>query len=407
MTQPAPIYLDNAATAWPKPAGVGEAMVRFLREVGANPGRSGHRLANDAERIRLDAREAVAQLVGLRDPLRVVFTSGGTAALNLVIHGLLPPGSHVITTGIEHNAVMRPLRARERSGVAISIVPCGPDGTLDPAAFDAYVRPETRLVIVNHASNVCGAVLPLREIGGWARTRGLPLLVDSAQTAGCWPIDVWADNVDLLAFTGHKGLLGPTGTGGLVIRDDFDIRRLPSMLQGGTGSRSEHETQPDFLPDKYEAGTPNIVGLAGLVAGVRHVLGRGVADIRAHEERLTSRLVAGLRVMPGVRVYGTLDAARQTAVVSFTIAGRSASEAALALDEEHGIMCRPGLHCAPLAHRTLGTLPEGTIRFSPGPFTTVEEIDRALEAVRAETAKAPRAPRRRREEQEGSGPHAA
>jgi len=375
------IYLDNAATSWPKPDCVHEAMLRYMRDVGANPGRSGHRLANEAERIRLDAREALAELFGATNPMRVIFTHNATTALNLVIRGLLPPGAHAVTTGMEHNAVMRPLRALEQQGVSLSVVPCRPDGTLEPEALDEHIRPATRLIVANQASNVCGTVLPIREMGAVARQHGIPFLVDVAQTGGCRPIDVRVDSIDLLAFSGHKGLLGPTGTGGLAIHDDFDIDLLPPLVCGGTGSQSEHEQQPDFLPDKYEGGTPNIVGIAGLAAGVRYVLDRGVDRISEHERALTQRLIDGLSSIAGLRLVGTRDASRQTAVVSFAIDGQSVGEIARVLDERFGIMCRPGLHCAPRAHRTLGTLPEGTIRLSPGPFSTEHEIDQAVEAV--------------------------
>ncbi len=375
------IYLDNAATSWPKPDCVSEAMVRFMRDVGASPGRSGHRLALEAERVRLDAREALAELFGLADPLRIIFTHNATTALNLAIRGLLPPGSHAVATGMEHNAVLRTLRALEPAGVTTSLAACEPDGTLDPGRVKDLIQPSTRLIIATHASNVCGTVLPIGALGQLARELGITFLVDAAQTAGGWPIDMSADAVDLLAFTGHKALLGPTGTGGLAISPDFDIGRLPPLVCGGTGSRSEHEVQPDFLPDKYEAGTANMVGLAGLGAAVRYVLNRGVNGIREHEARLTRRLIDGLRGLAGVRVRGTLDSGRQTAAVSFTVAGRSASDIAAALDESFGVLCRPGLHCAPRAHRTLGTLPEGTVRFSPGVFTTEADVALALAAV--------------------------
>ena len=377
------IYLDNAATSWPKPACVGEAIAHYLREVGASPGRSGHRLANDAERIRFDAREAIAGLLGVRDPMRVVFLSNATAAINLVLRGLLPPGAHAVVTAMEHNAVMRPLRALENDGVSVSIASCRSDGTMDAEAIEAHIRPETRLIAAIHASNVCGTILPIGEIGALAQRHGIPFLVDAAQTAGCVPIDLHADHVDLLAFTGHKGLLGPTGTGGLAIHDDFDIETLTPLLCGGTGSRSEEEWQPDLLPDKYEAGTPNILGLAGLAASVRFVLDRGVVALMQHEQALSARLVDGLKRIDGVRVFGPPDARRRTAVVSFTIHGLPVSDIAHRLDEEFDIMCRPGLHCAPRAHRTLGTLPEGTVRLAVGPFTTKAEIDAAIEAVSA------------------------
>lgn len=375
------IYLDNAATSWPKPDCVLDALTRYLRDGGASPGRSGHRLAQAAERLRLDAREALAELLGVRDPLRIVFTLNATMALNVALHGLLKRGAHVVTTGMEHNAVMRPLRALEERGVTISAAACGADGTLAVETVRSLVRPETRLIVAVHASNVCGTVLPIREIGAIAREHGVPFLVDAAQTVGVWPIDLRADHIDLLAFTGHKALLGPSGTGGLAISDDFDVRHLPPLVHGGTGSRSEHTVQPDFLPDKYEAGTPNTMGLAGLAASARYVLERGVERIRAHERQLAQRVIDGLRTITGVRVLGTHDAYRQTAAVSFTLDGRSASDVAEALDEQYGILCRPGLHCAPVAHRTLGTLPHGTVRFAPGLFTTAGEIDQALAAV--------------------------
>ncbi len=378
-----PIYLDNAATSWPKPPEVAEAMVRFLNEVGANPGRSGHRLSVEAGRIVYQAREALAELFGVADPLRVVFGLNATDGLNLAIRGLLRPGDHVVTSSMEHNSVMRPLRALEREGVEVTVVHCSPEGVLDPAAVEAAIRPNTALVVLNHASNVVGTLLPVAEVGRMLRARGNGplLLVDAAQTGGAVPIDMEGDGIDLLAFTGHKSLYGPMGTGGLIIGPRVDIERLQPIRRGGTGSRSEYEEQPDFLPDCYESGTPNTVGLAGLLAGVRWVLERGVEAIRAHEQALTRRLIEGLSAIPGVTVYGTRDPARQTAVVSFNIAGMEPSEVGLRLDEEFGIMCRVGLHCAPAAHRTIGTFPTGTVRFAPGAFTTTEEIDRAVEAV--------------------------
>ena len=377
------IYFDNAATSWPKPPGVMEAMARFLNEIGANPGRSGHRMAVEAGRVVYEAREVIAELFNAPDPLRVVFGLNGTEALNLVLRGYLRPGDHVVTSSMEHNAVMRPLRALERQGVEVTVVPCAPDGTLDPGDVLAAIRPNTALVVLNHASNVVGTILPIHEVGAAVGTAGQsPLLVvDAAQTAGAVPIDVQADGIDLLAFTGHKSLYGPMGTGGLVIGERVDLDRLEPLKRGGTGSRSEHEEQPDFLPDKYESGTANAAGLAGLAAGVRWVLERGVEAIRAHEEALTRRLVDGLRAIPGVTVYGTLDPARQTATVSFNIAGMEPSEVGLRLDEEFGVLCRVGLHCAPAAHKTIGTFPTGTVRFSLGVFNTAEEVDRALRAV--------------------------
>jgi len=376
------IYFDNAATSWPKPPGVAAAMTHFLEEVGANPGRSGHRLSVEAARIVYAAREAVAALFNAPDPLRVAFGHNVTEALNLALRGLLRPGDHVVTSSMEHNSVMRPLRALEREGVEVTVVGCSAEGFLDPAAVEAAIRPETTLIALNHASNVVGTLLPVAEVGAIARDRDLLLLVDAAQTAGAYPIDVRADGIDLLAFTGHKSLLGPMGTGGLVVGERVDAAHLEPLKRGGTGSRSEHEEQPDFLPDMCESGTANTVGLAGLEAGVNWVLKRGVETIRAHEVSLAGRLIAGLRQIPGLTVYGPLDAEQQTATVSFNAAGLAPSEVGLRLDEEHAIMCRVGLHCAPAAHRTIGTFPEGTVRFGLSAFSTADEVDVALEAVR-------------------------
>lgn len=380
------IYLDNAATSYPKPPGVAQAVAAAVTDAGANPGRAGHRLANDAAHLVYDARAAVAELLGAPDPLRVILGPNVTWALNLALRGLLRPGDHVVTTSMEHNAVMRPLRALEAEGVALSVVRCLADGTLDPERLADAITPQTALVVVNHASNVVGTLLPVAQIAAIARERGIPLLLDTAQTAGAIPIDAAALGIDLLAFTGHKSLLGPMGTGGLVLGEGFDHARLEPLVRGGTGSRSEEELQPEFLPDKYEAGTMNVPGLAGLAAGLQWLQDRSVAEIRAHERTVTQRLIDGLRAIDGVKVYGTHDAARQTGAVSCTIAGADVGVVGLRLDEDYGILCRVGLHCAPSAHRTIGTFPQGTIRLSPGAFTTPEEIDIAIGAI-AELAK--------------------
>ncbi|MEW5720060.1 MAG: aminotransferase class V-fold PLP-dependent enzyme [Chloroflexota bacterium] len=376
------IYLDNAATSFPKPDAVIRAMSNFLERAGGNPGRSGHRLSIEAGRIVYDAREAIAELFHARDPLRVIFTLNATHALNLALRGILRPGDRVVTTGIEHNAVMRPLRALERADVRVIVVPCARDGSLDLDAMYRAVEPGTRLVVVNHASNVVGTILPIAEIARIAHAAGALILVDAAQTAGVLPIDIAAMKIDLLAFTGHKGLYGPPGTGGLVLGENVDAATLEPLWRGGTGSRSEFEEQPDDLPDKFESGTPNGVGIAGLGAGVRFVLERDVDAIRAHEVALTQMLVEGLRAISGVVVHGTGDAELQTATVSFTVAHRRVSEIGLRLDEEFGVLCRVGLHCAPAAHRTIDTFPQGTVRLASSVFTTEEDIRVALDAVR-------------------------
>jgi len=375
------IYLDHAATSWPKPPEVLRAMSAFLEHAGGNPGRSGHRLSIEAGRIVYDAREALAELFHVSDPLRIVFSSNVTQAINTALRGLLRPGDRVVTTSMEHNAVMRPLRALERQGVSLRIVPCEPDGTLDLGAMEAATTSGTRLVIATHASNVTGTILPIGDIARLAHCAGALLLVDAAQTAGILPIDVPALDIDLLAFTGHKGLQGPPGTGGLILGSRVDPAWLAPLLRGGTGSHSEHEEQPEDLPDKFESGTPNGPGIAGLGAGVRCILERSIEAIRAHEEALTLLLLEGLTSIPGVRCYGPMEADRRTAVVSFTVAGRRVSELGLRLDDEHDILCRVGLHCAPAAHRTMETFPEGTVRLAPGLFSTGDEIRAALRGI--------------------------
>jgi cysteine desulfurase family protein len=382
------IYFDNAATSWPKPPGVAEAMTHFIDEVGANPGRAAHRQAIESGRIVYGAREAVCELFHAPDPLRLVWCKNVTEALNLALRGLLRPGDHVVTSSIEHNSMMRPLRAlegapeRHPGGVEVTVVECSPSGVLDPVEVEAAIRPNTRMVALNHASNVVGTLLPVAEVGAICRERDLLLLVDAAQTGGAYPVDVQADKIDLLGFTGHKSLGGPMGTGGLIIGERVDEAQIDPLIRGGTGSRSEYEVQPDFLPDMCESGTPNVVGLAGLEAGVRWVLGRGVQAIRAHEVALTQTLIEGLRSIPGAIVYGTLDPELQMATVSFNIDGMVSSLVGLRLDDEYGIGCRVGLHCAPTAHKTLGTFPGGTVRFGLSAFNTAEEVEVALGAVR-------------------------
>jgi cysteine desulfurase family protein len=380
------IYFDNAATSWPKPPKVAAAMMHFMDQVGANPGRSGHRLSVEAGRIVYGAREVIAELFNAPDPLQVAFGANVTEALNLALQGYLRPGDHVVTSSMEHNSVMRPLRALAAGdgtgAIELTVVTCSAEGFMDPADLEAAMRPNTAMIVLNHGSNVCGSLLPVRKAGAIARSRNCLLLVDVAQTAGAYPVDMQDDNIDLLAFTGHKALGGPMGTGGLIIGERVDLSRFTPLKRGGTGSRSEREEQPDFLPDMCESGTANAVGLAGMAAGVRWVLEQGVGAIRQHELELTQRLIDGLQEIPGVTVFGGLDATHQTATVSFNIAGLEPSEVGLRLDDEHDIMSRVGLHCAPAAHKTLGTFPAGTVRFGLSAFNTLDQVDRATQAVR-------------------------
>jgi len=377
------IYLDNAATSFPKPDATLAAMEKYSREIGANPGRSGHGLSIDAGRIVYETREALSRLFHIEDPLRIVLTKNATEALNIALLGLLQAGDHAITTSMEHNSVMRPLRHLESRGIKLTVVPCSRRGELDPDDISKALQNNTKLVVMTHASNVTGTIMPVADVGRMVREKSDAIFcVDAAQTAGALPIDVEQMNIDLLAFTGHKSLYGPQGTGGLYIRKGLD-KRISPLMMGGTGSRSEFEEQPDFMPDKYESGTPNTIGCAGLCAGVEFVLGQSVEVIREKEMILTTRFCRQLQALrEQVIVYGPADAAQRTAVVSFNVKNVTPSDAALYFEETHGILCRPGLHCAPSAHRTTGTFSQGTVRFSFGFFTSDADIDQAAAAVR-------------------------
>jgi cysteine desulfurase family protein len=375
------IYFDNAATSWPKPETTVRAVESCLRETGGSPGRSGHSMSINASRVIFNAREALAGLLGLDDSLRIVLTKNATEALNIAIVGLLKPDDHVITSSMEHNSIMRPLRAMEATGVELTVLPCSTAGELDPGVIVPAIKKNTKAIFLTHASNVTGTIMSVAEIGRIAREHGLVFCVDAAQTAGALPIDIRAMNIDLLAFTGHKSLFGPQGTGGLYIRKDLD-QIISPLMRGGTGSRSEYEEQPDFMPDKFESGTPNTAGYAGLSAGIDFILSQGLDTINAHEKRLTELFLQGIGAVDDVTIYGLKDASRRISVVSFNIRDIDPAKAALELDDRFGIMSRPGLHCAPSAHKTIGTFPTGTVRFSFSYFNTVEEINQAVEAVR-------------------------
>ena len=375
------IYLDNAATSWPKPSEVLKAMTDVLELAGGNPGRSGHRLSMAAAREVYNAREDVASFFNVTDPLRVVFTANATHAINIALKGLLRPGDGVVTSSIEHNAVMRPLRSLEEQGVHLSIVPCAADGSLDVKDIVRAMSSRTRLVAITHASNVMGTILPVAEVASVAHEAGALLLVDTAQTAGTMPIDMPAMGIDLLAFTGHKELQGPPGIGGLVIGENVDVSQVEPLMRGGTGSNSESQEQPDRLPDKFESGTLNLVGIAGLRAGIQWVRDRGIDTIRAHLKELTQALMNGLSELPGIKLYGPLDPNSTVAVVSLSVQHKRVSEVGLKLDEEYGILCRVGLHCAPAAHKTMGSFPEGTVRLAPGLFTSMDDISTTLRAI--------------------------
>ncbi|NCO42932.1 MAG: cysteine desulfurase [Armatimonadetes bacterium CG_4_10_14_3_um_filter_66_18] len=381
---PTRLYLDNAATSYPKPDSVWDAMDRFNREVGANPGRGPYGEAAEAGALVRQCREALAQLFGVRDPDRFVFGLNGTDMLNLAIKGSVGRGDHVITTALDHNSVMRPLNELEARGVIeYTRLPGSPRGELDPARLEPEIRSNTRLIVAVHGSNVTGSLLPIEQLGRIARANGVRFLVDACQTAGCQPLNLSALSVDLLACSGHKGLLGPMGTGVLYVADDVE---LATVREGGTGSVSADDVQPSFLPDRFEAGTLNAGGIAGLLAGVRFLLEKGVHNVHAHKVKLVATFLEGVRSLPGVLAYGPSDPNRNAGVVSVSLRGLAPDEAARALDERHGIQVRPGLHCAPWAHRTLGTFPQGTVRFSFGYFNSVDQVQTAVRALGELTA---------------------
>ncbi|ACV63827.1 cysteine desulfurase family protein [Desulfofarcimen acetoxidans DSM 771] len=373
------IYMDNAATSWPKPKAMLQAMQQFTEEYGANPGRSGHRMSLAAARVINDTREEIASLFGIKNPLRIIFTLNVTEALNLILHGLLKPGDHVITGSMEHNSVARPLRELENRGVEVTVIKCSPKGQLTPDKVKKSFKKNTRLVILTHASNVAGTLTPIKEIGRITGEAGILFAVDAAQTAGACQLNVKDMKIDLLAFTGHKSLLGPQGTGGLYIAAGVNLAPLKF---GGTGSRSELDLQPEFLPDRYESGTPNTIGLAGLGASVKFVRETGVDNIYRHERALTEQLLQELAGIKNLLVYGPNDASMQMPVISINIEGRDPAEIGLLLDEKYGILTRVGLHCAPWAHKTINTFPAGTVRLSPGYFTTAADIDYTVRALR-------------------------
>ncbi len=374
------IYLDNAATSWPKPEAVYRAIDRYQRELGAPAGRSSYAEASEVERMVGSCRKKIADLVGASDPSRIIFTQNGTDSLNLALHGLLRPGDHVVTSVCEHNSVLRPLRFLAERGVTTSYVACDSQGYVDPNAIRQAIVSKTRLIALIHASNVTGAIQPIEAVGKIAAERSLLFLVDAAQSLGHVPIDVASVGCHLLAAPGHKGLLGPLGTGVLYIAPGVEKQLLP-LRQGGTGTRSDEDRQPDSLPDRYESGNLNVPGIAGLEAGVTHVAQLGESHILAHSRALVQRLIAGLTGLPGLRLYGPLSGADRVGVVSLNVAGFDPQELAAVLDANWRIQTRAGLHCAPRMHAALGTSPSGTLRLSIGHFTTQDEIDTAIAAL--------------------------
>lgn len=374
------IYLDHAATSWPKPPTVTEAVVQAMLNDAANPGRGSHAMAVRASRILFDTRKQLSKLFNIKNPNDIAFTSNTTMALNMAIKGWLKPGDHVIATSVEHNSVRRPLYFLEQTiGIEVTYVEADQYGNIKLDDVAKAIQPNTTLAVVNHSSNLLGTIIPIAEIAELTKKHHIKLLVDAAQSAGILPIDVRAMGIDMLAFPGHKGLLGPQGTGGLYIAPEVE---LVPLLHGGTGSQSEAREQPYVRPDRYEAGTQNTPGLAGLKVGVQHVLSETVESIHAKEWALIQRLITGLQSIQEVQLHGPALGEQRTGILAFNVEGIDPSELSFILDQHYRIAVRAGYHCTPLAHESAGTSTTGAIRASVGIYSTELEIDALTEAIK-------------------------
>ena len=377
------IYLDHAATSFPKPDEVSGAVYRYMTQNGCNINRGGYHSAYALEETVLETRERICALFHGDDCRNVVFTRNVTEGLNLLLKGYLKPGDHVLVSSMEHNAVMRPLTQLQRMGVEFTHIPCTQAGELIADEMESLLRENTKAVVMTHASNVCGTILPLYDVGVFCKKHGLRFFVDCAQTAGVFPIDMQQMNISAVAFTGHKGLLGPQGIGGIVLQSGLE-REIEPLITGGTGSVSHTEEIPEFMPDRFEAGTPNLPGIVGLHAALGWIEQTGMDRIRKHELALTARLLGGLCALENrgiVRVIGRRDCENRTGVISIQTLNMDIAQAAYLLDSRFGIMTRVGLHCSPSAHKTLGTYPTGTLRFSLGYANTEADVDAALHAL--------------------------
>lgn len=374
------IYLDNGATSYPKPEEVYQFMDYFYRNYGVNPGRSGYDLCLEAGEMVENTRRMLTEFFNGDDPNRLCFAYNSTDALNLAIFGLLEPGDHAITTTLEHNSVLRPLYHLSLDGVEVDYVPFNKDGFVEPDEIKRKFKKNTKVVVVNHASNVIGTVQPIKEIGHLCHEKGITFVIDASQSAGKVPIDMKDMNIDVVCFTGHKSLLGPTGIGGLCVGENVNIK---IKRAGGTGVRSAQRTHLEEYPYRLEYGTPNVLGIAGLHAGLKWIQEKGLENIHHHEMRLTEMLVNGLRQIDGVILYCQEDLRYHISVIAFNIEGMEAQDVGIMLDADYNIACRTGLHCAPLVHEQLGTDKiKGAVRFGIGPFNTEEHIKTAIEAVR-------------------------
>lgn len=378
------IYLDQASTTYPKPECVAQAVFEYMTDNGCNINRGCYENAYDTEEIILETRELLCELFDGPDCKNVVFTKNVTESLNVVLKGFLKPGDHILVSSMEHNAVMRPVRQLEETGVEFDRIPCNAQGELVLEAMEELLRPNTKAVVMMHASNVCGTILPLKEVGEFCKAHGLKFIADCAQTAGVIPISMKEMNIDVLCFTGHKGLYGPQGIGGFILQEEM-IGKITPLLSGGTGSISHTEEIPEFMPDRFEPGTMNLPGIFGLHAALNWILDTGIQNIHQREVLLTKLFLEKMKELDSegkkIRLSGKENADGRTAVVSIQTPGRDVSEVAYLLDKNYGIMTRVGLHCAPSAHKTLGTYPMGTIRFSFGYFNTEEEVLLAVKAL--------------------------
>lgn len=374
------IYLDNASTSFPKAPTVATAMSDYITNRGININRGSYALAYDVEDIIYTTRQRLNTLFNGHDPSHVIFTQNVTMSLNMVIKGLLKVGDHVLVSSMEHNAVMRPLTQLLDKGITFDIIPCDKMGSIQLESMDSLIRPNTVALIINHASNVCGTIQPLESIGPICKAHNLQFIVDAAQTAGVIPIDVKVCHIDALCFTGHKGLLGPQGIGGIILTKEM-AQNLTPLIAGGTGSFSHLETLPTHMPDAFESGTLNLPGIIGLNEGLAYIESQGMENIHNHELALTQSFLEGLQSIAGINIVGKQNIQDRTAVVSITIDSMDPASIAYELESTYHIMTRVGLHCAPRAHQTLGTYPEGTVRFSFGYANTHKDVESALSAL--------------------------
>ncbi len=372
------IYLDNAATTYPKPKSVYKNVMDAMTKYGANPGRGSHAMAIEGARVIYETRELLAELFNFDDPMRVILTFNATDGLNMAIKGILRPGDHVVTTAMEHNSVLRPIKELENIGVENTIVSCSHEGKINVEDIEAAIKTNTRMVVTTHVSNLTGTIFPIEKIGEMCKRRNVLYLVDGSQSAGVLEIDMQKQHIDFLAVPGHKGLLGPQGTGALLINSDAEIKELK---EGGTGSESSNPHQPNFYPDKLEAGTHNLPGIAGLNAGLKYILNKGTKSILSHEKNILETFINEMRKNPKIVIYGPEDINDRSGVVPVNIAGMDSSEVAYILDTEYNVAVRPGLHCAPLAHKTIGTENIGAVRFGIGPFTIRTDVIAAAKAL--------------------------